>query len=87
MQVAARETKQLKCLVDSGLLVSDIHTAHKVAADIEKVDSAAVVQLMYGQVCAGLRQLCVREILQHTPFSRKSLPPCSATTGFSATSL
>lgn len=48
------------------------HTSHNKAADDSVVDPVARVQLMYGQITAGLRQLCVRAILHHTLFNNKN---------------
>jgi len=73
----------LSPLVDSGHMSSPdtalrlgrlvrSHTSHATAADDSVVDPVARVQLMYGQMTAGLRQLCVRAILQHTLFTNKN---------------
>lgn len=48
------------------------HTSHATAADDNVVDPLARVQLMYGQMTAGLRQLAVRAILKHTLFTNKN---------------
>ena len=44
----------------------------------ETVDRCALVPMMFGQLSAGLRQLCVRAILQHTLVTSKhGEDPCS----------